>query len=86
VLTLAVAWLLFREHAGPRIVTGMATITAGAVALSWQAGARPLERGALLVVGACLAWALDNNLTRKLAAGDPVLIAAPKSAWRAPPI
>jgi drug/metabolite transporter (DMT)-like permease len=79
VLTLAVAWLVFREHAGLRIVAGMAAITAGAVVLSWQAGApRPLERGALLVVGACLAWAIDNNLTRKVAGGDPVLIAALK--------
>jgi drug/metabolite transporter (DMT)-like permease len=79
VLTLAIAWLVFREPAGLRIVLGMAAITAGAVVLSWQADApRPLEHGALLVVGACLAWAVDNNLTRKVAGGDPVLIAALK--------
>lgn len=79
VLTLAIAGLVFREHAGLRIVAGMAAITAGAVVLSWQASApQPLERGALLVTGACLAWAVDNNLTRKIAGGDPVLIAALK--------
>jgi drug/metabolite transporter (DMT)-like permease len=79
VLTLALAWLVFREHAGPRIVIGMVAITAGAAVLSWQTGAsRPLERGALLVIGACLSWAVDNNLMRKVAGGDPVLIAAVK--------
>jgi drug/metabolite transporter (DMT)-like permease len=79
VLTLALAGLVFREHAGLRIVTGMAAITAGAVVLSWQADAsRALEGGALLVTGACLAWAVDNNLMRRVAAGDPVLIATLK--------
>jgi drug/metabolite transporter (DMT)-like permease len=29
----------------------------------------------LLVVGACLAWGLDNNVTRRISASDPVLIA-----------
>ena len=27
------------------------------------------------IVGACLAWAIDNNFTRKVSAGDPVQIA-----------
>lgn len=30
------------------------------------------------MVGACLAWAVDNNLTRKVSGGDPVLIAGLK--------
>src|SRR5262249_43365009 len=33
---------------------------------------------ALGVAGACLCWALDNNLTRKISAGDPVQIAGIK--------
>jgi drug/metabolite transporter (DMT)-like permease len=37
-----------------------------------------LPGGALAVAGACLAWAIDNNLTRKVSAGDPVQIAAIK--------
>ena len=32
----------------------------------------------LLFAGACLAWALDNNLTRKLSAADPAQIALVK--------
>jgi drug/metabolite transporter (DMT)-like permease len=79
VLTIGVAWLVFREHAGARIILGMIAITAGAAVLGWQPGApRALGRGAVLVAGACLAWAVDNNLTRQISGGDPVLIAALK--------
>ena len=34
--------------------------------------------GAMAIVGACLAWAIDNDLTRKVSAGDPLQIAAAK--------
>jgi len=34
-----------------------------------------LDRGAALIAGACLAWGIDNNLTRKLSFADPVVIA-----------
>ena len=34
--------------------------------------------GPLGIAGACLAWAIDNNLTRRVSAGDPVQIAALK--------
>jgi drug/metabolite transporter (DMT)-like permease len=29
----------------------------------------------LLIAGACLAWGIDNNLTRRISAADPVIIA-----------
>lgn len=31
--------------------------------------------GVLLIIGACLAWAVDNNLTRKVATNDAMLVA-----------
>ena len=34
--------------------------------------------GAPAIAGACLAWAIDNNLTRKLSSADPLRIAAIK--------
>lgn len=34
--------------------------------------------GPLAIVGACLAWAIDNNLNRKVSSGDPIQIAAAK--------
>lgn len=78
-LTALLAWLAFREHLDTRIAAGMALITAGALMLAWQPGhGFRLERSAILVGAACLAWAVDNNLTRKVSGGDPMLIAALK--------
>lgn len=79
VLTALLAWGVFREALDGRLVTGMALLTAGAGVLAWPAGgATGAGLAALLVLGACLAWAVDNNLTRKLSGGDSVLIAALK--------
>lgn len=79
VFTALLAWVVFREHTDRRLVVGMLLIVAGGFALTWSAAA---ERGALwpalAIVGACLAWGVDNNLTRKIAGGDPALIAAVK--------
>jgi drug/metabolite transporter (DMT)-like permease len=75
IATMAIAWIVFRENADRRILLGALAILAGAAILSWQPGAAvPLSRGALLILGACLAWGLDNNLSRSLSAADPVQI------------
>lgn len=78
VFTLALAWLVFHENADRRIVVGAAAILAGAALLSWQDQAGGAGWGLAAIAGACLAWAVDNNLTRKLSAGDPVRIAMTK--------
>jgi len=79
VFTVLLAWVVFREHVAARIAFGMAAITAGAVVLGWPgSGATRLDWSAVLVAGACLAWAVDNNLTRKVSGSDPVQIAAVK--------
>ena len=78
VFTALLAWLVVREHVDRRIAAGMVAITAGALVLAWtDAGFRPSWSGAL-IAAACLAWAVDNNLTRKISAGDPLQIAALK--------
>lgn len=79
VLTALLAWLAFRENVDRRIALGMTAIALGAVVLSWPgqarfAGAWP----ALAVLGACLAWAVDNNLTRKVSLADASWIASVK--------
>jgi drug/metabolite transporter (DMT)-like permease len=76
--TFAIAWIVFHEHTDRRLLTGAAAILAGAVLLSWRPGPHPLELGALAIIGACIAWGIDNNLTRKLSAADPVTIAQVK--------
>lgn len=72
--TMGIAWLAFRENVDRRLLLGAFAILAGAALLSWQ-GAASLDLGAVLIAGACLAWGIDNNLTRKLSAADPVRIA-----------
>jgi drug/metabolite transporter (DMT)-like permease len=76
VFTALLAWFVFKENFDTRIAVGMALIVLGGLCLSWMG--RPeigVPWGSLSIVGACLAWAIDNNLTRKLSAGDPVQIA-----------
>lgn len=79
VLTALVAWVVFRENVDFRIFLGMVAIVAGGVLLSWtQAPPAGLRWGALAISGACVCWAIDNNLTRAVSGGDPVQIAALK--------
>lgn len=81
VLTAVLAWVAFKENADRRVVLGMLAIVAGGVILSWPAGAagsQGLNWGVALIVLACLCWALDNNLTRKVSASDALFIAGSK--------
>jgi len=79
VFTALLAWFLFRENFDRRIAAGMAAILAGGVVLSVGPGhIGGVSRGALLVAAACLCWAIDNNLTRKVSASDAILIAGLK--------
>ena len=73
--TLAIAWLVFRENVDRRLLIGAAAILGGAVLLSWRGGPAGGGQGVLAIAGACLAWGIDNNLTRKLSSADPVQIA-----------
>src|SRR6266550_7306833 len=79
VFTALIAWFVFRENFDRRIALGMLAIVAGGVLLSWQ-GQGPLGDvlPALAVLGACLAWAVDNNFTRKVSLGDALYIAMVK--------
>lgn len=76
--TMAIAWLVFKESVDRRLLMGAVAILGGAVILSWSGGPSGVGLGALAIAGACLAWGVDNNLTRKLSSADPVQIAAIK--------
>ena len=79
-LTAVLAWIVFKENADRRIVLGMVAIMAGGAVLSWptSAGGTSNWAGPLLVSAACLFWAIDNNLTRKVSATDSMFIVAAK--------
>lgn len=77
--TALLAWFVFGEGFDRRIALGMAAIAAGALVLAWPGEARfagPLP--ALAVLGACLTWGLDNNLTRKVSSADASFVAMAK--------
>jgi drug/metabolite transporter (DMT)-like permease len=79
VFTALLAWFVFKENFDQRIALGMGAIVAGAVVLSWPgeaqfAGLWPM----LAVLGACFAWGIDNNLTRKISLTDATWIASVK--------
>ncbi len=78
VLTAAMAWPVFKENTDRQIVLGMGAIVAGGLLHSCEPGGAKLSPGALLIVGACLAWAIDNNLTRKVSTNDAMLVACLK--------
>ena len=78
-ITALIAWFAFRENFDRRIAAGLALILGGGAIVSYAPGAAAgAGAGALFVAGACLAWAIDNNLTRRVSAADAVAIAAIK--------
>jgi drug/metabolite transporter (DMT)-like permease len=72
--TMGIAWVVFHENVDRRLLLGAFCIIGGAALLSWQ-GQSSFHWGAILIVGACICWGVDNNLTRKLSSADPVQIA-----------
>ena len=81
-LTAVIAWVVFKENAGRRIVLGMLAIVAGGVVLFWSGGDAETRDGVgrLAIVVACLCWAIDNNLTRRISASDALFVASAKGA------
>lgn len=80
VFTILLAWAVFREQLDRRLLFGIIAIVAGCALIGWRgppaAGSSWLD--SMAIVGACLAWAIDNNVTRKISAGDAVSIGALK--------
>jgi drug/metabolite transporter (DMT)-like permease len=79
VFTALLAWFAFKENFDRRIALGMVAIVAGALVLSWPGEARFAGLGpTLAILGACFAWGVDNNLTRKISLTDATWIASVK--------
>jgi drug/metabolite transporter (DMT)-like permease len=79
--TMTLAVMFFHEHLGRNEFLGAVLIVVGAAVLS----ARPGESlsadglGIAFVAGACLSWALDNNLSQRVSGKDPVAIVQGKA-------
>jgi drug/metabolite transporter (DMT)-like permease len=79
VLTACIAWIVFKESTDSRIMFGMVLIVLGGVVLSWPSELLATRwLGPLAIAIACLCWAIDNNLTRKISSADSVFIAGSK--------
>lgn len=79
VFSALLAWIFFKENCDKRIVGGMFAIAAGGVTLSISPGSGiALNTGCILVVLACLAWAIDNNFTRNIESTQPLVVAQAK--------
>lgn len=82
VFTAMLARLWYREMMGQRVFTGMLLLTLGAMLLILDRAAlgRGQLAGILAVTAATGAWAMDNTLSRALAARDPSQVVLIKSA------
>jgi drug/metabolite transporter (DMT)-like permease len=78
VFTAVIAWVVFRENVDWQVFLGMVSIVAAGVILSWHSGGAGVSIGALFVAAACVCWAIDNNLTRKVSTNDAMVIACLK--------
>ncbi len=74
VATALIAWFVFHENFDRRIALGMVFLVAGALVLSWSGSPTLGLAGPLAVIAACIAWGIDNNLTRKVSLSDPLQI------------
>jgi drug/metabolite transporter (DMT)-like permease len=79
-LTMLVAVAAFREHLGGRAALSALLIVLGAALLSYGPGSLSASwAGAGAIAGACLCWAVDNNLSQRLSLRDPIAVVQVKT-------
>jgi drug/metabolite transporter (DMT)-like permease len=75
--TTLIALFFFRESISRRALAAIAAITLASIFLSTNfQGGFSFSLGALGILLACFLWGVDNNLTRNIAAKDPLTIVA----------
>ena len=85
VFTALIAWFVFKENFDRNIALGMVAIVAGAAVLSFSGDAwRSQLLPTCAVLGACLCWGIDNNLTRNVSSGDAMSVASFKGLVAGP--
>ncbi len=78
--TVLLAVVFLREHLGLRAGLASVTILVGAALLAYRGGAlHGSFLGTLALAGACFAWAIDNNLSQRLSARDPLAVVQVKA-------
>lgn len=73
--TIGLAVLVFREHLGGREMAGALLIVSAAAILQFKPEEfRPDLWGFLAIAGACVWWAIDNNLSQRVSLRDPIVV------------
>ncbi len=79
VTTTLIAYFVFAEFVGRRVLVAISIITVAGIVLSWNVSGKPgFPLAATGIILACIFWGIDNNLTRKIAGKDPLAIATVK--------
>ena len=65
VATAVIAAVVFHEYLGRRLLVSVGLVLVAGVLLVWQPGAG-FQIGGLFVVGACIAWGIDNGATARI--------------------
>lgn len=79
VITTLIAVALFREAVGMRVWIAALVMLCGGLVLTYDPRMpATFSLQSLAIVGACLGWAIDNNLTRKVSGADPLITAMSK--------
>lgn len=79
VMTTLIAAVLFREAIGTRVWIAALVMLSGGIILAYDPRAfAAISPQSLAILGACLGWAIDNNLTRKVSGADPLVTAMAK--------
>lgn len=85
VATALIAWFWFHENVDTRVALGMACIVVGTLMLAWRRTPQLSGMmGPVAIAAACVMWAIDNNITRKVSLADPVTIAMTKGLVAGP--
>jgi len=83
--TILLAVWFFRDHLGAIEIVAIGLIVGGALILtSAGSGFSGSWLGGAAVAGACLSWAIDNNLTQRLSIRDPLALVRVKALSAAP--
>lgn len=80
VFTAAFAGLVLHEHLGRRVITGAGLVVVAGATLGWS-GTPDARWGALLIVGACACWGVDNSITAALDSLAPATITFAKGLF-----
>ena len=82
VATTVIALMVFRENVSKTLWTAILLVTVSSILLSVDdISGFALSPGALLVLGACFCWGMENNCTRKLSEKDPIQITTVKGIF-----